>query len=258
MLRRGKTAPTLARQSEPMRWKLLARRLTISAPRMTVRSHIPWPLRWAVMALVLGLSGAIALWAFEFGKSITGLDSHGREEFARLQGENRLLKDERDKLLSTVNTAESLLKTEKAAQTSLAAQVKALEAENGALKEDLRFFERLIPSNGPAQDLAVRALQTEANDGLLRYRMLVMQSGKNPPEFSGRFELVLSGVQAGRPWSATFPAAAQQQAAAYRLVFKGYQRVEGEIALPPNTVLKSVQARVLDASGLRSSQTARL
>ena len=29
-----------------MRWKLLRRRLSISAPRMIVRSHLPWPLRW--------------------------------------------------------------------------------------------------------------------------------------------------------------------------------------------------------------------
>jgi hypothetical protein len=57
-----------------MRWKLLRRRLSVSAPRMIVRSHLPWPLRWAVVALTLGFSAALALWAFEFGKEIAGLD----------------------------------------------------------------------------------------------------------------------------------------------------------------------------------------
>jgi len=47
-----------------MRWKLWRRRLSVSAPRMIVRSHLPWPLRWAVAAVVLGFSAAIALWAF--------------------------------------------------------------------------------------------------------------------------------------------------------------------------------------------------
>ena len=47
-----------------MRWKLLRRRLSVSAPRMIVRSRLPWPLRWAVAAVVLGFSAAIALWAF--------------------------------------------------------------------------------------------------------------------------------------------------------------------------------------------------
>jgi hypothetical protein len=46
-----------------MRWNLLRRRLSVSAPRMTVRSHLPWPLRWALAAVVLGFCGALALWA---------------------------------------------------------------------------------------------------------------------------------------------------------------------------------------------------
>jgi len=44
-----------------MRLKLLRRRLSISAPRMIVRSHLPWPLRWAVVALMFGFSAALAL-----------------------------------------------------------------------------------------------------------------------------------------------------------------------------------------------------
>ena len=53
-----------------MRWKLIRRRLSISAPRMIVRSHLPWPLRWMVLALALGFSAALAMWAFEAGKRI--------------------------------------------------------------------------------------------------------------------------------------------------------------------------------------------
>ena len=43
---------------QTMRWKLVRRRLSISAPRVIVRSALPWPLRWAVLALLLGLSAA--------------------------------------------------------------------------------------------------------------------------------------------------------------------------------------------------------
>ena len=55
-----------------MRWKLLRRRL--ATPRVTVRRHLPWPIRWLSGALVLGFSAAIALWAFETGKDLAGLD----------------------------------------------------------------------------------------------------------------------------------------------------------------------------------------
>jgi hypothetical protein len=58
----------------PMRFRLLRRRLTISAPRMAVRSALPWPFRWAMLAIVLGFCAAIGLWAFEFGKDIAGLE----------------------------------------------------------------------------------------------------------------------------------------------------------------------------------------
>ena len=56
-----------------MRLRLLVRRLTVSAPRMAVRSALPWPFRWVVLALALGFSAAIALWAFELGKEIAGV-----------------------------------------------------------------------------------------------------------------------------------------------------------------------------------------
>ena len=60
-----------------MRFRLLRRRLTISAPRVAIRSALPWPVRWLALAVVLGFCAAVALWAFEFGKSIAGLDTAG-------------------------------------------------------------------------------------------------------------------------------------------------------------------------------------
>ena len=75
-----------------VRLRLLRRRLTISAPRMAVRSAMPWTLRWAVAAIMLGFCGAIALWAFEFGRDIAGLENggqaaHGRELRGRVEVE---------------------------------------------------------------------------------------------------------------------------------------------------------------------------
>src|SRR6187551_2472456 len=99
-----------------MRFRLLRRRLTISAPRMAVRSAMPWPLRWAVVAIVLGFCGAIGLWAFEFGKSIAGLDSGAKEELVLLRSEVAKLRDDRDKAQSVLNTSSSLITAEKSAQ----------------------------------------------------------------------------------------------------------------------------------------------
>ena len=227
-----------------MRFKLLRRRLSISAPRMIVRSHLPWPLRWAVAAVVLGFSAAIALWAFEFGKDIAGLDRGGKEEVANLRAELASLREQNERAQTIANTADSLLKAEKAAQEKLAEQLKQTEADNLALKADLGFFERLLPVAGAPGGLAVRGFQAEpVAPGQLRYQLLVMQNGRPGAPFDGRYELTLSGLLDGRPWTAGLPGGAQP------LQVKQYARVEGRIEHPAGAVVKTVQVRVLNGTG---------
>jgi hypothetical protein len=235
-----------------MRWKLLRRRLSISAPRMIVRSHLPWPVRWVVLAVAFGFSAALALWAFEFGKEIAGIERGNKDELAQLRQEVRSLRDERERAQSIANTADSLLKAERATQDRLNQQLRQVEAEVMSLKADLGFFERLLPAAGDG--LAVRSLQAEAvQPGQVRYQLLVMQSGRSPPEFKGRVELQLSGTLDGKPW--TFSPAAAPQA----LAVKQYARVEGLIEHPLPAVVQTVQVRVLDGGGgLRASQTVKL
>jgi hypothetical protein len=235
-----------------MRWKLLRRRLSISAPRVIVRSHLPWPLRWAALALVFGFSAALALWAFEFGKDIAGLDRQSKAELIELRAEVDRLRSEREQAQSIANTADSLLRTEKATQDKLVQQLRHAEAEVLSLKADLGFFEKLLPAAGEGVD--VRGLQAEAvQPGQLRYQLLVMQSGKAPPEFKGRYELQLAGTLEGKAWTFSPESGAQS------LTLKQYARVEGMIAHPENAVVKSVQVRVLDARGaVRATQLTKL
>src|SRR3954463_5686998 len=212
-----------------MRWKLLRRRLSIGAPRVTVRRHMPWPLRWASVAVMFGFSAAIALWAFEFGKDLAGLDKDAKLELARLREEQAELRSDRDKAQSVANTAESLLKTEKAAEERLAAQLRQSEVDKLALKADLGFFQQLIPQGGGIPEgLAVRGFKVEvAAPGHVRYQLLVMQGGRNAVQFNGRYELTLSGTLDGQPW--TSPPSASVQP----LQVKQYARVEGMLDCPP-------------------------
>lgn len=231
----------------------MRRRLSVSAPRMIVRSHLPWPLRWAVAALVLGFSGAIAMWAFEFGKDIAGLDRYSKAELERLRIEVAELKAERDRTRSIANTADSLLKTEKASQEQLIQQIKRIEAENLALKADLGFFERLLPATAPA-GVSIRGLHAEVRSPTqVRFQLLIMQPGKNPPEFHGRYEVTLLGTLDGKPWSHA------PQDGSKSLQMKQYLRVEGMIDHPESAVVKTLQIRVLDANGgVRATQTAKV
>jgi hypothetical protein len=232
-----------------MRLRLLRRRLTISAPRVAVRSAMPWPLRWLAVAVLLGFCGAVALWAFEFGKSIAGLDTVSQDELLQLRAEVARLREQEQQLQTTAHTAESTLVAERAVREGLLGQVKQLEADNRVLREDLGFFEKLMPATA-TEGLGIRSLQAEVLAGMqLRWHVLVIQSSRNAPEFQGRLELVLAGTRNDQPWSQTIPGHSQP------LQVKQYRRVEGLVSLPPNAVVKTVTARVLDDVSVRATQS---
>lgn len=235
-----------------MRWKLLRRRLSVSAPRMIVRSHLPWPLRWAVLALTLGFCAALALWAFEFGREFAGLDGGAKAELQRLRADLQRLQQAYDQTLQVANTAESLLKTERASLERLAQQLRQLESERQALQYDLGFYERLLPTGG--EGLQLRGFQADAQaPGQLRYQMLVVQNGKAMPDFAGRYELQLVGQLDGRAWMQTLPGGPRP------LQVRGVARVEGTVDYPAAAVIKQVQVKVLDTKGVsHASHTARL
>jgi len=238
-----------------MRLRLLRRRLTISAPRMAVRSAMPWPLRWALAAIVFGFCAAISLWAFEFGKNIAGLDQGAqqallrlREQVSSLQTELAKAREERDKAQSIANTAGTLLTTEKSAQDKLLLEVKQLEADNRALRDDLGFFETLIPSSG-VEGLAIRGLQAELQGtGALKWQALVMQSKKGAAEFNGRLELTFTGLLNGKSWTASLPEGPQS------FKIRQYGRLGGVYEVPAQVVVKGISARVLDGSTVRASR----
>jgi hypothetical protein len=238
-----------------MRLKLLRRRLSVSAPRMIVRSHLPWPLRWVAAAVVLGFSAALALGAFEFGKDIAGVDRDAEQELGRLRSDVQRLAEEREQAVSVANTAESLLTTEKAALERLAQQVRQLEAENLSLKADLGFFERLLPTSAEP-GLGIRGLQVQTqDDGQLRFQLLVMQSGprSNGADFRGHYHFTLQGTLNGRPWVHPVPGGPQP------FQLRQYVRIEGSLPVPEMAVVKTVQVKLTDASGaVRASQSAAL
>jgi len=235
-----------------MRLRLLRRRLTVSAPRVSVRSALPWPLRWLLGAIVLGFSGALALWAFEFGKEIAGLDRNAKQELQALRTEVKVLRDNLSQAQSVVNTSDSLLTAEKAAQEQLLAQIRQLQSDNQQLRNDLGFFERLIPGTGN-DALSIRGLQLERlSDAQVRWQVLLIQAQKNAPDINGTLELQLAGTLDGKPWTLR-PASSPQP-----VRIKGYLRLEGVMELPPRAVVKTVTARILQGATVKSMQTIKL
>ena len=235
-----------------MRLRFWRRRLSVSAPRMAVRSAMPWPLRWLLAALVLGFSGALALWAFEVGKEIAGLDRNARQELEVLRSQASQLRSDLNSAQSVANTSESLLTAEKAAQEQLVLQIRQLEADNQSLRNDLGFFERLIPGSGSGE-LSIRGLQVERlNPDQLKWQVLLIQATKNAPEFKGALEITFSGTLNGQPWM--LRQAPQPQA----VLIKGYSRQEGLLDVPPQAVVKTVTAKIYQGREVKTLYTIKL
>ncbi|MDP2442078.1 MULTISPECIES: DUF6776 family protein [Comamonadaceae] len=235
-----------------MRLRLLRRRLTVSAPRVSVRSAMPWPFRWLLGAVVLGFSGALALWAFEVGKDIAGLDRNAKQELERLRNEVQDLRAELGRAQFIANTSESLLTAEKAAQEQLVQQIRQLEADNQVLRSDLGFFERLIPGSGSGA-LNIRGLQVDRlAQNQLKWQVLLIQATKNAPEVRGVLEVTFAGTLEGKPWSAV------QAPSPQPVLIKGYLRQEGLVNVPEQAVVKTVTAKILQDGAVLALHTIKL
>ncbi len=234
--------------------------MSVSAPKVSIKSHLPWPLRMMFIAAVLGLGGAIAMWTYDLGRSFTGfIPGASKEQLATFREQVDKIKAERDQFSTTVNAAESQLNIERSAQKQLAAQVKILETENIRLKEDLAFFESLLPADTGARGVSIRRLKAEiVAPNQLRYRLLVMQGGKGERDFVGNLQLAVTVLQGGKSAMMIFPEANSGESEKFKLGFKHYQRVEGVLTLPEGASIKNVQARILEKGQTRAQQSANL
>lgn len=233
-----------------MRLRLWRRRLTISAPRMAIRSAVPWPLQWLAVAVVLGLSAVVALWAFEFGREVAGLDPLSTQELAQLRAENERLRSELLTSGAVAATADSLLTAERAAQAQLVAQIRQLEAQGQALKNDLAFFEQLLSPAAHGAEVGVRGLQARRVSPVeVSWRALLVQAVKNPTPFKGGVEVIYKGSLEGAAWTQTEPAVQHPVVLVQSLV------LEGRSTVPAGAVVKNITIRVLLGSTVKSVLT---
>jgi hypothetical protein len=239
--------------------KLWLRRHSISAPKMTIKTDWPWPLKVAFLGIVLGLSAATAMWAYDLGRGFTtfGL-APSKQELAEFQGKIDALAMERDSFSSKVNSAESQLNIERSAQKQLAAQIKILASENAKLKEDLAFFESLLPAD-TGSGISIRRMHAELiAPNQLHYHLLLMQGAKGGRVFVGDLQFTVTVVQEDKSAMMVFPQGNAGEANKLKLNFKHYQRVEGILTLPEGAAVKAIQARVLEKGQIRAQQSANL
>jgi len=230
----------------------LRQRFGIAAPKMSVRTHVPWYLRWLGLAVLFAFSAALAVWMYDAGRRFAGFDrSEVEEELGKVRSESLKLRGELDRLRAVANAADSKVSIERTAQQKLAQQINGLEQENARLREELAIFESMLSADSgtTAPPLSVLRFKVEPDvlPGEYRYRVLLLAAGsRRTKEFLGRFELVASLTEEGRSAMITVPGAGDAEAANFRLGFKHFQRSDGIFRVSPKAKVASVQLRVYE------------
>lgn len=229
--------------------KALQRKFGISAPHVAVRTHMPWYLRWLGIVMIGALMSGVGWATYDFGMEFAGFRQGEADRALKKLNETIGNRDqELSGLRSKVAQAEQQLQIERATYGGLAKQVKALTEENATLKEDLAFFQSLMPAGSKHDTVSINRfqLQQEALPGEYRYRLLLVQTGQRGQEFKGKLQFVLNLQQGGRKVVLILPAEGQRDAKEYQLSFKFFQRIEGTFRIAPDAVVQGMQVRVFE------------
>jgi hypothetical protein len=242
----------------------MRQRFGIAAPRVAVRSETTWYLRWVTLILVLAGSALLAAWMYDAGRRFAGFDrSEVEQQLAEARRDLQEARTELERLRAVANAADSRLSIERAAQVKFAQQVRAQEQEIARLREEQAIFESMLSAESRAANpLSINRFKVvpDVLPGEYRYRLLLLLApgSRRDRDFQGRLELVVSLNDGTKTVMMTFPETGDPSAAAFRLTFRYFHRVEGIFRVDPKAKVESVQARVYEAGSdqVRAAQSA--
>ncbi len=170
-----------------------------------------------------------------------------------------------------LDKADGELVIERSARQELETQLHAAQAELGRVRDQLAFYEQLLPP-GPEGSVDIRSMQIDREGGGLRYKVLLMRSGRNGgTPFAGALRFQATGVLKGE--TVTVDLAPMQlkaetghvtatgenlTAASLALQFDQYQRSQGILAVPDGFVPENVTVSVLEGETVRASRSVKL
>lgn len=252
----------MATSGPSIRFRRLRRRFGIGAPKLAIRTHVAW--YWQALALVaiLSVSLSLAMWVYDSRRQAYGATNEDQErEIQVLRQHVTELDAELKKTRTLVGNGENSLQIERATQRQLMQQVRTLEAENAALKEDLAFFEGLTQASGEAQDgVRVERFRVDPASvaGVYKYRLLVVNnSGRSLKSSKVDLQFVVKTRLEGRDEVIVFPSEpdyAKQQAQDIR----NFYRIEGEFVVPSGAEVLSVEVKLLQEGSVRAKQSVTL
>lgn len=236
----------------------LRSRYGIAAPRVSVRTHIPWYWRALAITLIAACALALGRWIYDAGRQFAGFDrSESAVEIVTLSSRVSELEAELSQLRKSAAAGESSLQIEQTTQQQLTQQVRILEEENARLKEDLAAFEQLSSGEGQPGGLTIGRLriQPTGKPGEYRYALLAMyRAAVKSQEFSGTIKFLVTVQRDGRDAIIEIPGGADVGSSAYQISVRNFRKIEGNFVLPAGAVARSVEARIMQGGVIKASR----
>ena len=231
----------------------------INAPRLLVRTHIPWPLRMISVGVLVAAGLLLGQWVFETGLRLAGFEKgRAQEELTQLRTRTTQLEQENAHFKAEKLRIAQQLEIDQTTLKDLAKSLQNVQEENTTLREDNAFFRNLLsPDQGPGP-ISIYYFKIERNPilaGEYRYRLLLLKADKREKEFVGSVQFLVTGEQAGGKATYTYPDAKLGKSQAISINFKYYQRLEGAFQLPAGFTPKNVQIRVFKAGSAQPQWT---
>lgn len=232
-----------------LRLRKFRRRFGISAPKLVVRTHIPWQGYLVGVVLLFFFIGALVGVFVQYSNAgVVGL------ELQELRHQVEAQNQEIETLRASSGTVQSVANIERASQQRVLARLQFLEQENSALKEDMMLFERLLPSSGEESVLRIENFRVlQEAPALLRYRFLLFyQGGRQAPEFRGHLQFVIEYSIGGKGQRLLLPEG-RNSAAGYGLEIKQrFVRKDGVLDIPSGVVPGRVEVRLLQGDVVKA------
>ena len=252
----------MATSGASVKLRRLRRRFGIGAPKLAIRTHVAWYWKVLALAAILSISLSLVMWIYDSRRQAYGATNEDQvREIQELRTRVMELDAELARMRTLAGNSENSLQIERATQRQLLQQVRSLETDNAALKEDLAFFEGLTQDSGDVQDgVKVERLRVEPGSivGVYKYRLLVVNnSGRSLKSSKVDLQFVVKTRLEGRDEVIVFPSEPEYSKQQTQDV-RNFHRVEGEFVVPSGAEVLSVEVRLLQEGSVRAKQSVTL
>lgn len=212
---------------------------------------------WLMRSIYLVLLAGLCVLAYHVGQIRGGYQKRAAEDMIEAQSEQvNMLNARIDELLLENARLSSNMSIDATANKQVSQRLREYNEEILELKEELTFYRSLLTPADLEPGLQILGMQLaqhddgnadEADGNTYSYKIVLTQRRNRFKFASGRLDLQLSGLQAGREVTLYAEDLIPDSKEALAFEFKNFQSLEGQLVVPagfePQTMLVSVMPK---------------